>query len=182
MNMKKAILTLAVLCGIGLMAGCSKEGDYAELIIGKWLPEYVYIEKFNESGDCIGTEMHDATEPGYSLQITANGNGVDTVLVQSAIFVMEFSSDGKVNSYKYGEEPTSDNQNRTYQVEGKRLIIHSHDTTYNTDFTSTLDINELNKKKLDISSDIHVSVYDSPEPPQDPDVRTQKHHTVFKRL
>ncbi len=172
-NMKKAILTLAVLCGIGLMAGCSKEGDYAELIIGKWLPEYVYIEKFNESGDCIGTERYDITEPSY----TFNG-----VIVQGVRYVMEFSSDGKVNSYKYGEEPTSDNQNRTYQVEGKRLIIHSHDTTYNTDFTSTLDINELNKKKLDISSDIHVSVYDSPEPPQDPDVRTQKHHTVFKRL
>ena len=33
--MRKAILTLAVLCSIGLMGGCSK--DNADLIIGEWM-------------------------------------------------------------------------------------------------------------------------------------------------
>ena len=37
--MKKTILTLAVLCGIGLMAGCNK---YDDNIIGKW--EFVQLE------------------------------------------------------------------------------------------------------------------------------------------
>ena len=171
--MKKAILTLAVLCGIGLMTGCNKESDYAELIIGKWLPEYIYIEKYNESGDCIGTERYDITEPSY----TFNG-----VMVQGVRYVTEFSSDGKVNSYKYGEEPTSDNQNRTYQIEGKRLIVQSHPYD-NTEFTSTVDINKLNKVTLVISSYSHVTTcYDSPEPPQDPDAVTQRYYTVYKRL
>ena len=158
--MKKAFLPLVVLCCIGLIAGCNKESDYSELIIGEWLTEYGYIEKFNDQGVCIGTERREQ---------------------QGDRFVTEFSSDGKVNSYKYGEEPTSDNQNRTYHIDGKQLIIQSHPYD-NTEFTSTLDINVLNKKTLDISSDVHVSDYDSPEPPQDPDVRTQRHHTVFKRL
>ena len=33
--MKKAFLPLVVLCCIGLIAGCNKESDYSELIIGE---------------------------------------------------------------------------------------------------------------------------------------------------
>ena len=83
---------------------------------------------------------------------------------------------------EHGEEPTSDNQNRTYQIEGKRLIVQSHPYD-NTEFTSTVDINKLNKVTLVISSDSHVTTcYDSPEPPQDPDAVTQRYYTVYKRL
>ena len=143
-----------MLCTFGFLIGCSDEGDYAELIVGKWLTEYGYIEKLDDQGICIGTER---IEP------------------QGDRFVTEFLSDGNVNSYMYGEEPVSDNQNRTYRVEGKHLIFVA-----SNGYESIMDINVLNRKTLDISCRVDVAdEYDGPEIIQ---VSPGISHTVFKRL
>lgn len=47
--MKKAILTLAVLCGIGMMVGCSK--DNADLIIGEWVRQNPTEDDLNTMTD-----------------------------------------------------------------------------------------------------------------------------------
>ena len=84
-------------------------------------------------------------------------------------------ADGKVNSYKYGEEPTNDNQNRTYRIEGKHLYFVAANG-----YEIRWDIIVLNRKTLDISTEIEVgSNYDSPEPGE---VYPGVSHTVFKRI
>ena len=62
--MKKAFLTLAVLCGIGLMAGCNK---YDDNIIGKW--EFVQLEYDDQN-------LYDMTlhEHGISTSSAAHGS------------------------------------------------------------------------------------------------------------
>ena len=54
MYKKKVFLTLAVLCAVGMMAGCTK--DNADLIIGKWMrqsPTENDINTFTDNDDYI---------------------------------------------------------------------------------------------------------------------------------
>ena len=66
--MKKAFLTLAVLCGIGLMAGCNK---YDDNIIGKW--EFVQLEYDDQnlydmtSDPDAGPDIYMPAKKGWSM-------------------------------------------------------------------------------------------------------------------
>lgn len=63
--MKKAFLTLAVLCGIGLMAGCSKFDDN---IIGKW--EFVQLEYDDQN-------LYDMTLHEHGISTSSECKGLE---------------------------------------------------------------------------------------------------------
>ena len=152
--MKKFLASCFIISALVATSACTTEDDFPELIVGKWLPEYGVIEKYDDQGHCIGTER---IEP------------------QGDKYVTEFMADGKVNSYKNAEEPTNDNQNRTYRIEGKHLYFVAANG-----YEIRWDIIVLNRKTLDISTEIEVgSNYDSPEPGE---VYPGVSHTVFKRI
>lgn len=159
--MKKLFLLGAMVCIVALMVSCGKEENYSELIVGKWLPEYVLVEKINENGVCFESE-----------QIESSGHE----------FVLEFLAEGRLVSYKQGEGIETDHSNRTWHIEGHRLAIGVVDSSVSPDYYIYHDINKLNKKTLDLSSDVVVGNYDSPEVNPDAETWIQRHHTIYKRI
>lgn len=159
--MKQLILMCAMVCSVALMVSCEKEENYSELIVGKWLPQYVLIEKINGNGVCYESE-----------RIESSGQE----------FVLEFMTDGRLVSYRQGEGSEADHSNRTWHIEGHQLAIGIVDSSVSPDYYVYHDINKLNKKTLDLSSDVVVGDYDSPEPYPDAETWIQRHRTIYQRM
>ena len=122
--MKKAFLTLAVLCAVAMMAGCkggtaNKNDSDSTMLLGKWECQKIRVESVNQ---------YDSTD------VHTEDYAIDSI----ALEMCEFKSDGTVTEY-------TDKQDSPFKLTWDWSMDECGDTVYLT-FTngrSTPDYNDL---------------------------------------